>query len=140
ILGWAQLLRTGNLDDAGMARAVETIERNAKAQSQLIGDILEVSRITSGKLRLELHPLDVKAVLRSAVDTVRPGAQAKGVLVETALDAPVEPVLGDSGRLQQVVWNLLSNAIKFTPRGGRVEVLVGRADSQVQIVVRDSGQ
>jgi PAS domain S-box-containing protein len=140
ILGWAQLLHTGTLDGAGTARAVETIERNAKAQSQLIGDILEVSRITSGKLRLELHPLDVKAVVRSAVDTVRPGAQAKGILVEAALDDPVEPVLGDSDRLQQVVWNLLSNAIKFTPKGGRVQVIVERASSQVEIVVRDSGQ
>jgi CheY-like chemotaxis protein len=128
------------MDVAGMERAVETIERNAKAQAQLIGDILEVSRITSGKLRLELHPLDPRAVVRSAVETVRPGAEAKGIHLDTALDEAVEPVLGDPDRLQQVVWNLLSNAIKFTPRGGRVEVRVERAGSHVEIVVRDSGQ
>ncbi|HYG65850.1 MAG TPA: response regulator [Thermoanaerobaculia bacterium] len=140
ILGWVQLLRSGSMDTAGVARAVETIERNAKAQAQLIADILEVSRIITGKLRLDVHPLDLRSVVRSAAETVRPGAEAKGVALDLSLDRDVPPVSGDPDRLQQVVWNLLSNAIKFTPRGGRVEAAVEASGSHVQITVRDTGQ
>jgi signal transduction histidine kinase len=140
ILGWVQILRTGTMDAAGVARAVETIERNAKAQAQLIADILEVSRIITGKLRLDLHPLDPRSVVKSAVETVRPGAEAKGVALTLFMDSDVEPVSGDPDRLQQVIWNLLTNAIKFTPRGGEVEVRVRPAGSWVEISIRDTGQ
>ncbi|HEX9507594.1 MAG TPA: response regulator, partial [Myxococcales bacterium] len=121
ILGWARMLRSGKLDSDRIARALSAIERNAEAQAKLVEDLLDISRIVAGKLRLQLHPESFAHVVRAAVDTVRPEAEVKGVRLEVALEGDCE-VLADTDRLQQVVWNLLSNAIKFTPAGGRVSV------------------
>jgi CheY-like chemotaxis protein len=139
ILGWARMLRAGNLPEANIPRALETIERNAQAQAQLIEDLLDVSRIVSGKLRLDMRPVDIAEVLEEAVDTVRPTADARGVTLTVVIN-PVGPVSGDAQRLQQVIWNLLTNSIKFTPQGGRVDVRVNQVGSMVQIAVADSGQ
>jgi len=139
ILGWAQLLREGKLDALTSARAVQTIERNARVQTQLISDILDVSRIVSGKLRLDIRPVELVRAVEAALDTVRPAAEARGIELRTELDAGAGPISGDADRLQQVVWNLLSNAIKFTPLSGRVTVRVARADSHVLLTVEDSG-
>ncbi len=139
ILGWAHLLRVGNLDAAGAASALERVERNAKAQAKLVGDLLEVSQIITGKLRLEMGPVDLAATIEAALDSVTPAAAAKGIRIATRLDRPAPLVLGDAGRLQQVVWNLLSNAIKFTPRDGAVELSVEAAPGEVRLEVRDSG-
>ena len=140
ILGWARMLSAGQLDEINQQRALETIERNARAQSQLIEDILDVSRVISGKMRLEVRPLDLATVIEAAVDTALPAADAKGIRLQRVLDSGASMVSGDSTRLQQVVWNLLSNAIKFTPRGGRVQVRLERINSHVEIVVSDTGQ
>ena len=139
ILGWARMLRAGTLADADVPRALETIERNAQVQAQLIEDLLDVSRIVSGKLRLDMRPIDIGEVVAEAIDTVRPTADARGVELTTAV-THVGPVSGDAHRLQQVVWNLLSNSIKFTPAGGTVHVRVEQTDSMVRIVVTDTGQ
>ncbi len=139
ILGWARLLRAGTLPPQDMPRALETIERNAHVQAQLIEDLLDVSRIVSGKLRLEMRPVDVVEIVEEALDTVRPTAEARGVSLTTAL-VHMAPVSGDAQRLQQVVWNLLSNSIKFTPRGGNVHVRVEQDGSIVRIRVSDTGQ
>src|SRR4029078_8716449 len=111
----------------------ETIERNARAQAQLISDLLDVSRIITGKLRLEQKPVDLAAVLDAVLDTVRPAAEARAIPVTVHLEGQVGPVLGDPDRLQQVIWNLLSNAIKFTPREGRVEVHLRQAQGGAEI-------
>jgi signal transduction histidine kinase/ActR/RegA family two-component response regulator len=140
VLGWTRMLRTRILDEATSTRALEVIERNAAAQLQLIEDLLDVSRIITGKLRLDVAPLEPAVVVEAALDAVRPAADAKGIHLQPLLDPRAGPVSGDADRLQQVVWNLLSNAIKFTPRGGRVQVRVARASSHVEIVVTDSGQ
>ena len=139
MLGWTRLLRMGKLDDAGKARALETIERNAYVQEQLIADILDVSRIVTGKLRLNLRPIDLAPVLDAAIETLQPSAAAKGVELSCQM-ARAGTVLGDPDRLQQVVWNLLSNAIKFTPAGGRVSVAVQRVGASAQIKVTDTGE
>jgi signal transduction histidine kinase/CheY-like chemotaxis protein len=139
IVGWTALLADGRLDADGRRKAILAIERNARAQTKLIEDILDVSRIVSGKIRLSVGPVDLPAVIRHAVDAVRPAADAREIRLELALDAHAGPVVGDPDRLQQVVWNLLSNAIKFTPRGGRVHVELGRANAHAEIVVRDTG-
>ncbi|WP_017721033.1 PAS domain-containing protein [Kamptonema formosum] len=122
MLGWAKMLRSQILDEAKTARALETIERNAVRQSQLIEDLLDISRIITGKLGLELQPVDLAKVIEAAADTVRPAAENKGIELEFVKVGSVSPIKGDPARLQQVVWNLLSNAIKFTPAGGRVRV------------------
>ena len=139
ILGWVQVLRTGKLDAAAGSRALETIERNSRAQAQLIADLLDVSRIITGKLRLELQPVELSRIIEAALEGVRPAADAKAIDLAVSL-APLEsPVLGDGDRLQQVIWNLLSNAIKFTPRSGRVEVRLMESRLNAVIEVRDSG-
>jgi signal transduction histidine kinase len=139
ILGWVQVLRTGKLDAAAGSRALETIERNARSQAQLIADLLDVSRIITGKLRLELKPVELARIIDAALDGVRPAADAKAIELVLSLASLESPVLGDSDRLQQVIWNLLSNAIKFTPRGGRVEVRLAESGLNAVIEVRDSG-
>jgi len=139
ILGWTQLLRGGKLDEAGVARALGTIERNAKLQVQLIEDLLDVSRLITGKLCLESGPVDLVTVVDAAVDSVRESAAAKGVALETQLDAP-GPLAGDGARLQQVVWNLPSNAIKFTPRNGRVTIRLERTGAEAELCVSDTGR
>jgi PAS domain S-box-containing protein len=139
IVGWTHMLRTGGLDSATTARAIETIDRNARVQTQLISDILDVSRIVSGKLHLDVRPLELASTIAAALDTVRPSADAKGVTLESSLEPTAVPVSADPDRLQQVIWNLLANAIKFTPRGGRVELRLRRANSHAEIVVQDTG-
>ncbi len=139
ILGWVQVLRSGKLDPAAAARALETIERNARVQAQLIADLLDVSRIITGKLRLDFKPVDLRRIIDAALDSVRPAADAKGILLDISVAPLASPVLGDADRLQQVIWNLLSNSIKFTPRGGRVEVRLREADANAVIQVSDTG-
>src|SRR5262249_53025358 len=118
----------------------DIVERNATALKQMIEDVLEVSRIVAGRLRLNVETVDLPAILRDAVATVTPAADAKGVRLETIIDPLTTPVFGDADRLQQVIWNLLSNAIKFTPRGGRVQLRLARVDSHVEITVSDTGR
>jgi signal transduction histidine kinase len=139
MLGWAQVLRLGKLDSAAAARALETIERNARAQAQLIADLLDVSRIITGKLRLDLQPVELPKIIEATLDSARPGADAKGVHLEVSLDRLTSPVLGDADRLQQVIWNVLSNAIKFTPEGGRVMVRLQQIGGSAEIRVTDTG-
>ena len=139
ILGWTRLINTGQLDDAAFARAIDTIDRNAKLQGRLIEDMLDVSRIISGKLRLDAQPVDLTTVINSAVDTSRPAADAKQIHISTVLDFGAGQVLGDPVRLQQVVWNLLSNAIKFTPKHGKIQIQMERVNSHIEISVSDTG-
>jgi signal transduction histidine kinase/ActR/RegA family two-component response regulator len=139
IIGWSHLLRSGNLDAATTARAVETIDRNAKSQAQLIEDILDVSRMITGKLRLNNEPVDIAAVVNAAIDSVQLAIDSKNLTLEETLDPSARHTLGDANRLQQVVWNLLSNAIKFTPAGGNIEVKLKRAGTDVQLMVSDNG-
>lgn len=138
ILGWSRMLGS-QLDEATYTRAVESIERNAKLQSRLIDDMLDISRIISGKLRLDAQPVDLTMVVNAAVDTLRPAAEAKKIRVYVVLDYSAGVILGDATRLQQVVWNLLSNAIKFTPKDGSIQVSLERINSHVEITVSDSG-
>jgi PAS domain S-box-containing protein len=140
ILTWSRLLRSGKLDHVAIERALEAIERATRSQAQLIEDLLDVSRITSGKLRLDVRPMELPPVVEAAVESVRPGAEAKGIRLEMVLDRNAGIVSGDPERLQQVVWNILSNAVKFTPRGGRVQACLRRVDSHVEIAVSDTGQ
>ncbi|MBD2461740.1 response regulator [Oscillatoria sp. FACHB-1407] len=129
ILGWAQLLRTRKFDEVGTARALETIERNARLQTQLIEDLLDVSRILRGKMVLNVEPVSLVLPIEAALETVQLAAEAKNIQIDTHLDHQIKPIAGDSNRLQQIVWNLLSNAIKFTPEGGRVEVKLESVES-----------
>jgi PAS domain S-box-containing protein len=140
ILGWARMLSTGKLDEPTYARALETIERNAKAQARLIEDILDVSRIIMGKLRLNFQPVELAPVVESVLDAARPTAENKGVLLESSLDPLSGTISGDPDRLQQVAWNLVSNAVKFTPKGGRIRVRLKRTGSCIQFTVSDTGQ
>ncbi|HEY4957702.1 MAG TPA: ATP-binding protein [Caldimonas sp.] len=139
ILGWAKVLLLKRDDAASRERGLAAIARNAKAQARLIDDLLDMNRIVSGKLRLEVQPTDVASVVEAAVEAARPSAEAKGISLHTVLDPLAGPVSGDPNRLQQVVWNLLSNAVKFTPRNGKIEVRLERIDSHLEITVRDDG-
>ena len=143
ILGWSQLLRReshAENDKQTLDEGLSVIERNARAQTQLIEDLLDMSRIVSGKIRLDVQPVQVASFINAAIETVMPAADAKGIRIHKVLDGYAGPVSGDPNRLQQVVWNLLSNAIKFTPRGGRIQVLLERVNSHIEISVADSGQ
>jgi PAS domain S-box-containing protein len=139
ILGWTRILSAHNLDAEAAAAALETIDRNAKLQARLIDDMLDVSRIISGKLRLDAQPVDLTSVINAAVETVRPAAEAKRIHLNVALDFGTGTVLGDPVRLQQIVWNLVSNAVKFVPREGSVRVSLRRVNSHVEVSVLDSG-
>jgi two-component system, chemotaxis family, CheB/CheR fusion protein len=138
MLGWAQMLRAHTLNEATAAHALEVIERSARAQSQLVEDILDTSRIVSGKLNLRTHPLDLRSVVQAAIENVQLAAEGKAIQIMAQLSS--QTIVGDSDRLQQVVWNLLSNAIKFTPANGQVEITLERAQGQAQIQVTDTGQ
>ncbi len=140
IYGWAQLLRGGAMDAGEMQEALATIERNAQAQKQIIDDLLDMSRIISGKVRLDAQRIDLTPVLQAALETVRLAAEAKGIRIQATLDAATRRVSGDPVRLQQVFWNLLSNAIKFTPAGGQVQVSLREVNSQLEVSVSDSGE
>ena len=140
ILGWNNLLDSKYGDDPQIAKATQTIERSGKAQLQLIEDLLDMTRVITGKMKLESRPVELENVITSALDTVRPAADNKGIAITMSIDPKAGQITGDPDRLQQVVWNLLSNAIKFTPEGGRVWVELRRGDAGVQILVRDTGQ
>ena len=140
MLGWSRMLTTGKLDPDSVNRGIEAIERNARAQTQLIGDLLDISRITTGKLQLNVRPLRLDSVITNTIDAMRPTAQAKQILLHANLDTNAGSISGDPDRLQQIIWNLLSNAIKFTPAGGRVEITLERVGTHIQITVADTGQ
>lgn len=140
IMGWTQLLRNRNLDQTTTGRALETIERNTKSLTQLIEDILDVSRIIRGTLHLNIHQVKLVPLVEAAIDTVRAAAQGKEISIKSRFNPEVGVIMGDANRLQQVVWNLLSNAVKFTPKGGRVDVQLQRIQSYVQIRVSDTGE
>ena len=139
ILGWARILNSGHVVDDDLRDGLAAIERNSKSQAQIIEDLLDISRIVSGNFKLEVQRLDVREVIDVAIATVLPAAAAKGVRIEKVLDSLAGPVSGDPARLQQVVWNLLSNAVKFTPKGGKVQVLLERVNSHVEVSVIDTG-
>ncbi len=140
ILGWAKLMRTRKLDQTTSDRALETIERNAKLQTQLIEDLLDVSRILQGKLNLNFGSVDLASTIGSAMETVRLSAEAKSIQIQKLFESGVGEVLGDANRLQQVFWNILSNAIKFTPSGGLVKIKLKQVSSQVEIRITDTGK
>lgn len=139
ILGWTQLLRKRTIGSTELKRGLETIERNSRAQAQIIEDLLDMSRIISGKIRLDIKNVNLTAVIQTTVESLIPAVQAKDIRLQTVLDALPASITGDPGRLQQVVWNLLSNAIKFTPKGGRVQVSIEKLDSYVELTVSDTG-
>jgi PAS domain S-box-containing protein len=140
ILGWSQILTRGPLESEDARQGLQAIERNTRAQAQMIEDLLDMSRITAGKVRLDVHCLVLADVVAQAIQSVRPSAEVKGVRLITVIDPNAGPVAGDAGRLQQVVWNLLTNAIKFTPRGGRVQVVLERVNSYLELNVTDTGE
>jgi CheY-like chemotaxis protein len=139
ILGWATLLRRLERNSSEQIKGLETIERNARIQNQIIGDLLDMSRIISGKVQLDVQPIHLNEVISAAIDVVRPSVDAKKLRLRAMLDSRGSHIRGDPNRLQQVVWNLLTNAVKFTPPGGRIDVVLRRVDSHVEITVEDSG-
>jgi len=140
IVGWTRMLRRGTLNPATASSALETIERSANAQTKLIEDLLDVSRIITGKLQIEMHPTEIAPVISSAVNSLRPAANAKDIIITSSIDNQSWPVMADVSRLQQVVWNLLSNAVKFTPKGGQIEITLRRAEDYLELSVQDSGE
>jgi signal transduction histidine kinase len=140
MLGWSRMLRENNIDKETLHIALETIERNAKLQKQLIDDLMDISRIVTGNLHFNVKSVDLTEVINAAIEVVKMAANAKGIQIKTEYDKGVGRVNGDPARLQQVVWNLLSNAIKFTPEGGSVEINLYQTDSGIKLVVKDNGQ
>ena len=139
IVGYSRLMQGGMLPAEQVGRAIETLERNARWLTQIVEDVLDVSRIVSGKIRLDVQAVDLAGIVDNAVATVQPAADAKGVRLQSLIDPRIGPVSGDPDRLQQVVWNLLSNSVKFTPKGGRVQVRLERVNSHIEIIVSDTG-
>ncbi len=139
ILGWTQVLRSGRSQPADFAKGLEVIERNVRIQSQLVEDLLDMTRIVAGQMRLDVQAVMPFGFVQAAVELLRPAADSKGVRVDTQLDPSAGPISGDAGRLQQVVWNLVSNAIKFTPAGGRIQVVLARVNSHIEVDVADTG-
>jgi PAS domain S-box-containing protein len=140
VLGWCEVLITGDLaNTADVASGLRTIERNAHAQAQIISDILDMSGIMAGKVRLSMRPMDLEGAVREALETVRPAAEGKGIALELAVSFAPSHILGDPARLQQVFWNLLSNAVKFTPKGGRITARLGQVDSHLEVAIADTG-
>jgi signal transduction histidine kinase len=140
VLGWAGILQKHPHDQETAAQAMDAIERNARAQAQLIDDLLDVSRIITGRMRLDVQPVELPAVIQSAVEAIRPAADAKEINLGLVLDAHAVPVSGDPVRLQQIVWNLLSNAVKFTHSGGTIQIRLERINSHMEITVSDTGR
>jgi signal transduction histidine kinase len=140
VLGWARLLRSGKLDGAGTAKAIDAIERGASTQAQIVDDLLDVARIARGELRLDVRTVELVPIVEAALSAVRPAASARGIAIAVALEPGAGPVSGDPGRLQQVVWNLISNAVKFTPPGGRVSVRLRAEEDAAVIRVSDTGE
>jgi signal transduction histidine kinase/ActR/RegA family two-component response regulator len=139
ILGYARMLRSGIVAAERQQKAIETIERNATSLTQIVEDVLDISRIVSGKIRLSVQPVELPEIVRNAVDSIMPAADAKGIRIEAVLDPHAAPISGDPERLQQVLWNLLSNAVKFTNRGGKIQVRLERVNSHVEVIVSDTG-
>ena len=139
MLGWITMLRSGKVRQERRADALDVIERNARTQARLIEDLLDVSRIVAGKVRLDLQPLQVAPIVHTAVEAMRPGAESKRVALHARIDVDAPAIMGDPNRMQQIIWNLLSNAIKFTPAGGEVRVELGREDDTLRLSVRDTG-
>jgi PAS domain S-box-containing protein len=139
ILGWSQVMRQGKMNAQDLQEGLDVIERNARVQTQLIEDLLDMSRIISGKVRLDVQTVEPISFIEAAIETMRPAAQAKDIKLEKRLDSATGPISGDPSRLQQVVWNLIANAVKFTPRGGKVQILLDKVNSHVQITVADTG-
>ena len=140
VLGWAHILRIGKLQRDELKQGLDTIERNARVQAQIIEDLLDMSRIISGKVRLDVEQIDLPAVLNESIDTVRATAEAKGIRLQAVVNPLAGPISGDADRLQQVFWNLLNNALKFTPSGGQVQVLLERVNSRIEVSVIDTGE
>ena len=140
LLGWSSVLREARRDEKVLNQGLEAIDRNARVQAQLIDDLLDVSRIVSGKLNLDVRPLDITSVARAAINVVRPAADAKGILLEYWAEPGLGAICADSARLHQIIWNLLSNAVKFTPSGGRIHVRVERDGTDARVTVKDTGQ
>jgi PAS domain S-box-containing protein len=140
IMGWTHLVRMAVSNPEQVLRGVEIIERNAKVQAQLVADLLDLSRIVTGKMRLNVQRLHLPAVVEAAVEAVRPAAEARGIHLHCVIEPIAQQIHGDAARIQQILWNLLSNAVKFTPEGGRVQVVLARVDSQVEITVSDTGK
>jgi signal transduction histidine kinase len=139
ILGYARMLRSGMLPADKHAKAIETIERNTTSLAQIVEDVLDISRIVSGKIRLNVQPVDLPDIVQSAINAVTPAADAKTIRVEAVLDPQASPISGDPERLQQILWNLLSNATKYTPREGRIDVAVALGEVDAEITIRDNG-
>ena len=139
VLGYTRMLRMRGLDEHRQARAIDVIERNAQMLSQLVSDVLDISRIVTGKMQLTMAPFDISQIVCAAVDIVMPSADGKGVAIHTEFPEPRPPLKGDADRMQQVMWNLLTNAVKFTPAGGRIDISVARRDASVEVTVRDTG-
>ncbi|MEJ7848227.1 MAG: ATP-binding protein [Pyrinomonadaceae bacterium] len=139
ILGWIAILGTEGVPEETKNKAIEIIQRNARLQSELIEDVLDVSRIISGKMRLNVQPVDLTSIVESAIESITPAAEAKGIRLRKMLDSKASLISGDPNRLQQIIWNLLSNAVKFTPKAGRVDVRLHRVDSHVEVMVADTG-
>jgi PAS domain S-box-containing protein len=139
VIGWTALLRSGNLSPEQTERAWDTVQRNLETEIQLISDLLDVSRIMSGKLRLDIRPFELVTVIEQTIEVFRPAAQAKEIRIHSLLDPTAGPVIGDPGRLQQALWNLLSNSMKFTPKGGRIQVVLQRTRSSIEVTVTDTG-
>jgi PAS domain S-box-containing protein len=139
IQGWSELLRQAGTKPQDVDRGLEAISRNVRIQAQIVNDLLDMSRVVSGQVMLEVHPTSLQDVLAHAIDAVRPSADNRSIRIQTLIDAKIGPVRGDPTRLQQVFWNLLSNAVKFTPKGGRIKVILERVDSHVEVTVEDTG-
>jgi signal transduction histidine kinase/ActR/RegA family two-component response regulator len=140
LLGWSSVLREAKRDEKVLTQGLEAIDRNAKVQAQLIDDLLDVSRIVSGKLNLDVRPLDISSVTRAAINVVRPAADAKGITLDYWAEPGLGAISADSGRLQQIIWNLLSNAVKFTPHGGKISVRLKQDGSDARLTIQDTGQ
>ncbi|MEP7218156.1 MAG: PAS domain-containing protein [Bacteroidota bacterium] len=140
ILGWSQILSSGEMEETDITKGMEVIERNARMQTQIIDDLLDMSRIISGKIRLDIQQVDLPQIIEQSLDSIRPAAEGKEIRLQKIVDPLAGPVSGDPARLQQIVWNLLTNAIKFTPKGGRVQVILKRVNSHIEISVVDSGE
>ena len=140
LLGWSSVLREARRDEKVLAQGLDAIDRNARVQAQLIDDLLDVSRIVSGKLNLDVRPLDICSITRAAINVVQPAADAKGITLDYWAQPGLGAISADSARLQQIIWNLLSNAVKFTPHGGKINVRLERDGENVRVTVKDSGQ
>jgi signal transduction histidine kinase len=139
ILGWSQLIKPGESSAADVAEAMEVIQRNARIQAHLIDDLLDMSRVVSGKMRLDVQRVELPAVIDAALESVRPAAEVKNIRIEKIIDPLAGPVTGDPARLQQIIWNMLSNALKFTDKGGKVQIVLERVNSHLDLSVSDNG-